>query len=272
MNIQMKDNIAYLEERLAKLKKKGMILEAADVEAELEVARNQGVIAEQGQTIETLNFLDDSAEEIRGILSKTAEGFIRIGQILTEAKKRIDHGSFLNWVDREFNWKRAMASQMMLVYERFGDYDPDQLQGLSGSVLRLVASPSVSDAAAARVIEKSQGGSLTVNQAKQIVKEEREIEELEEELSSVPFEQPVGWDDQPVAKPAPKKNDGPEIHVMYEVDFPQYKTEALKLAMSIGYVSGLPMDRVPIRLRELGESFMALGKDLKREANHAEKQ
>jgi hypothetical protein len=66
---------------------------------------------------ETRIFLEERAERIRTLARMTAAGIVQIGQYLTEVKERLKHGKFLDWIEREFAWKKSTAENFMLVYE-----------------------------------------------------------------------------------------------------------------------------------------------------------
>ena len=57
------------------------------------------------------------AEEIRSLAKRTVEDILKIGRLLTDAKKRIPHGGWLPWLDRELGWSADTATNFMNVYK-----------------------------------------------------------------------------------------------------------------------------------------------------------
>jgi hypothetical protein len=89
----------------------------------------------------------------------TAAGIVQIGQYLTEVKARMPHGEFLDWIAKEFAWKRAMAANFMNVFEHvklpnFGNLRIDI------SALYLIAAPSMPEPVRAQVITRAENGAF----------------------------------------------------------------------------------------------------------------
>lgn len=65
--------------------------------------------------VDTANYLQQNAHETRGLLKRTTEDMIRIGQNLLEAKRRLPHGQFLPWVKAELGISQSTAWRFMQV-------------------------------------------------------------------------------------------------------------------------------------------------------------
>lgn len=50
-----------------------------------------------------------------------AQGALKIGERLCEAKELLGHGEFLPWIKDEFGWTDRTAQKLMAVYREFGD-------------------------------------------------------------------------------------------------------------------------------------------------------
>ena len=50
-----------------------------------------------------------------------AQGALKIGERLCEAKELLEHGEFLPWIKDEFGWTDRTAQKLMAVYREFGD-------------------------------------------------------------------------------------------------------------------------------------------------------
>ena len=63
------------------------------------------------------DLLRQHAEEIRSLAKRTVEDIIKIGRLLTDARKRMPHGGWLPWLEREFGWSADTATNFMNVYK-----------------------------------------------------------------------------------------------------------------------------------------------------------
>src|SRR5262249_17162540 len=133
-----------------------------------------------------------SAVEIKTLRGATEEhirkaqnNMIEIGRELTEAKSKIPHGHWQDWLEQEFRWSQAQAQRLMTVYERFGQ--KRQIAGFDlGSIdlsglYRLSAAGTEESAIDEAVERVTQGERLTHADAVEIVerhKPERQVREL----------------------------------------------------------------------------------------------
>jgi Protein of unknown function (DUF3102) len=70
---------------------------------------------------ETRQFVLQKADETHGLLKRTAEHILHIGQNLQAVKEKLPHGQFLLWVETEFEMSRWTARNFIHVAEKLED-------------------------------------------------------------------------------------------------------------------------------------------------------
>jgi Protein of unknown function (DUF3102) len=135
---------------------------------------------------ETRRFVLERTERIHNLARMTAAGIVQIGQYLAEVKARLQHGKFLEWIEREFAWHRDTANNFMQVYECFKCRDFRQME-IDVSALCLIAKPSIPEPVRADVIRRAEAGE-PVNHAgtRALVKRFAETGQLPEVTVSLP--------------------------------------------------------------------------------------
>ncbi len=113
---------------------------------------------------ETRVFVQERAERIHGLARSPARAIVQIGQDLTEVKARLGHGKFLEWIKKEFGWKRSSAENFMLVHEnvklpKFGNLEIDV------SALYLIAAPKTPEPVRQQAIEVAMSGERVTHSA-----------------------------------------------------------------------------------------------------------
>lgn len=93
---------------------------------------------------QTRQFVEQKANETHGLLKKTAESVLLIGQNLRSVKERLPHGQFLPWIEAEFGMSRWTAQHFMQVADKLED-KWGKFHHLPVSVLYELASPSTSN-------------------------------------------------------------------------------------------------------------------------------
>lgn len=110
------------------------------------------------------------AEEIHGLLRRSAADIIAIGGKLAEVKARLGHGQFLEWLDAEFGWHRSTAYRFMQVAEAFAAVQISQFEKFASSALYLLAAPATPLAARSEALARAtQGESITYSLARALV-------------------------------------------------------------------------------------------------------
>ncbi|BAY66477.1 hypothetical protein NIES22_66160 [Calothrix brevissima NIES-22] len=120
-------------------------------------------------TPEAFTLIQQHTNEIKGLMHRTAQDIIQIGQRLIEVKQCLGHGKFTNWLKLEFNWSISTATKFMHVAEQLKFVNFTNLH-ISSSALYIIAAPSTSKDARAEVIKRAvMGESISYTQAKEIV-------------------------------------------------------------------------------------------------------
>ncbi len=116
--------------------------------------------------VETSQFVQEQTGEIRGLMKRTAQGIVEIGQKLIEVKEKLGHGQFLTWLEIEFEWHRDTANKFMQVARQFGSLDLSKVSAFDISALYKLAAPSTPDAAREEAIARAEAGeSITYTNA-----------------------------------------------------------------------------------------------------------
>jgi hypothetical protein len=115
-----------------------------------------------------------SARRIKTSGLRIRNDMIHIGRELTEAKARLPHGEFSNWLSTEFDMSDRSARRFMQIYTEFSD-QPEAFSLLSGRALGVLADPDVPQEARDEAIEtaKATGKSPTEKEARAMVKKYR---------------------------------------------------------------------------------------------------
>jgi cell division protein FtsB len=99
---------------------------------------------------ETRQFVQLKANETHGLLKRTAEHILRIGQNLKVVKEKLPHGQFLLWIEAEFEMSRWTARNFIRVADKLEDKWRN-FHHLPVSVLYELAAPSTSEDILAQV-------------------------------------------------------------------------------------------------------------------------
>lgn len=130
-------------------------------------------------------FVLERAERIHNIARMTAKGIALIGEHLAEVKGRLQHGQFLQWIEREFGWAERSARRFMEVYAQVKSANLADLQ-IDVSALYLIAAPSTPDPARAEVMRRAESGEVVTRAgARALVKRFEESGELPEAHTSL---------------------------------------------------------------------------------------
>lgn len=147
---------------------------------------------------ETSVFVREQTEEIRGLMRRTAQGIVDIGQKLLEIKEKLGHGNFLNWLKKEFDWSELTAQRFMQVARQFKSHNLLDLE-IAPSALYILSAPSTQEEVREEALARAQAGEkITYKTAKEIKqnhqptskvkkdeKVEKEKEKIEPETQSV---------------------------------------------------------------------------------------
>lgn len=92
----------------------------------------------------TRQFVQQKANETHGLLKRTAEHILQIGQNLRVVKEKLPHGQFLLWIETEFEMSRWTARSFIRVANKLEDKWRN-FHHLPVSVLYELAAPSISE-------------------------------------------------------------------------------------------------------------------------------
>jgi hypothetical protein len=96
---------------------------------------------------------------IKGLVRRTAEDVIEIGNALIRQKKALP-GAFHAWIEAEFGWQERMAQRFMSIATKFGNADRSNLTGLSMHALTELAAPSTPPEVQAEVERRIAAGEI----------------------------------------------------------------------------------------------------------------
>jgi hypothetical protein len=104
--------------------------------------------------------LAEHAAEIRRLGKRVIQDVIEIGRLLTVCKEIVGHGGWLEWLEREFRWSPATATNVMRVYETFAASKFKNFANLdlSVSMFYLLAAPSTPEDARDQVLDRAAAG------------------------------------------------------------------------------------------------------------------
>jgi hypothetical protein len=86
------------------------------------------------------DWLRQRTEDLRGILDRSTRNFVRIGQVLGQARDRIEDKRFQKWVRAEFPWSRATAYRLIRVADEVGE-NLSQIETFGISALYVLTQP-----------------------------------------------------------------------------------------------------------------------------------
>ncbi|MBV8887015.1 MAG: DUF3102 domain-containing protein [Chroococcidiopsidaceae cyanobacterium CP_BM_RX_35] len=116
---------------------------------------------------ETSAFIQQQTDEIRGLVKRTAQGILEIGQKLIDIKGKLGHGQFGNWLAAEFTWSWVTANRFMNVAKYMGQIHHNE--EFDSRALYLLSAPSTPENARAEAIARAQTGEfITYAKAKAI--------------------------------------------------------------------------------------------------------
>jgi hypothetical protein len=99
------------------------------------------------------------AQDIKKLLRRTGDDVCQIGKLLIAARKRMPHGSWLPWLEKELEWSSDTAERFINVYQNFAGPKFRKLRNLANpALLYELAKPTLPEAARAEIIEQIEAG------------------------------------------------------------------------------------------------------------------
>ncbi|MBV9388611.1 MAG: DUF3102 domain-containing protein [Chroococcidiopsidaceae cyanobacterium CP_BM_ER_R8_30] len=174
---------------------------------------------------DTSRFVKLQTGEIRGLMKRTAQGNVKIGQRLIEVKAKLRHGQFLDWLNAEFQWSYPTAARFMQVASSFGqNYEFDNF---APSALYELAAPSTPAAVRAEAIARAEAGEMITHKTAKALKQKYAIlptkiqTKPEPELVSAAYSQPKSLP-QSAAKPLEIVALHPQLQVEPQTPAPKH--------------------------------------------------
>ena len=133
-----------------------------------------------------ISYLRNEASEIKSIMKRTVENTLEMGKKLTEVKKILPHGTFLEWSNREIGLHRSTVAQIMQVWEAFG-HRPELIceSNLNISIIYMLASRTVNEDFRSQILQLSESEEKlsfdTVKQLKKAYEQQESIAEVKDE-------------------------------------------------------------------------------------------
>jgi hypothetical protein len=102
--------------------------------------------------------LAEHAAAIRALGKRVVGDVIEIGRLLIECKKRIGHGNWLSWLEREFGWSDRTAERYISASELAGKFDTVSNLELPLQGLYLLSRPNTPEDVQEQVIARAKAG------------------------------------------------------------------------------------------------------------------
>jgi hypothetical protein len=143
----------------------------------------------------TSQFVQQQTGEIRGLMKRTAQDIVEIGQKLIEVKTRLGYGRFGDWLEAEFEWGEWTARKFMQVAQQFKSVKFTELQ-IAPSALYELAAPSTPEAARSEALSRAEAGESISYTAAKAIKQKytpppKPKPELEPQQESISLPQPT---------------------------------------------------------------------------------
>lgn len=101
-------------------------------------------------------FVQQQTGEIKGLMKRTAQDIIEVGQKLIQVKERLGHGNFGDWLEAEFQWSNQTAKRFMNVAISF--QNQQIVDFLAPSALYLLSAPSTPETARSEALARAKAG------------------------------------------------------------------------------------------------------------------
>ena len=126
------------------------------------------------------------------IKQRAAQAVVEIGRDLLEAKARVGHGKFLEWLKGCFPWSQATAQRMMQVAENLKFVKLTNLENIQTAALYLLAQPSTPESAREEVLTRAEAGeTLSHAQVKELIEARKTISALEGKIKDLETQLPT---------------------------------------------------------------------------------
>jgi DNA repair exonuclease SbcCD ATPase subunit len=126
------------------------------------------------------------------IKQRAAQAIVESGRDLLEAKARVGHGQFLEWLKGCFPWSKSTAYRMMEVAENLKFPTVGNLENIQIKALYLLAQPSTPESAREEVMSRTEAGeTLSHAQVKELVEARKTVSDLQDKIKSLEAQMPT---------------------------------------------------------------------------------
>jgi hypothetical protein len=176
------------------------------------------------------------AVALKGFERKANEAVIEAGRRLIAVKAALQHGQWGDWLAVEFGMTDRTARTMMAIAERF-DGENGKFSDLNSSVLGLLASPSVPDAAVEAVAQvAAEEGRVSVTRAKQIIQHQKFLDRQAAQRNDAAEDVWRPAQDTPATLPPLKRAGESDVYAVLDVMAPTCDIETVDPAWRLDYV------------------------------------
>lgn len=167
----------------------------------------------------TARILRSHARHIQRLSRRAIGDVVEIGRRLTDAKRRLRHGTFLVWIAAEFGWSERTAENFMRVYDLQGRFANFADLDVPISALYLLAAPSTPEPAIFTIAARTGlGAGLSLLEVKEIIANSRRASPIRRlvhvarqiiaEIKNVPIAEVPAIVARHVAELPPEEGDG----------------------------------------------------------------
>lgn len=122
--------------------------------------------------------IEKTTAEILILKDQTAQNIIEIGKRLIEVKENLEHGEFIEWLEKTVDFSRCTANRFMKIATEFSNVSA--VQHLGSRKLFLLAGLDEEDRQ--EIMQENNVEDMTTRELEQVVKEKKEIvKQLKEE-------------------------------------------------------------------------------------------
>lgn len=136
-------------------------------------------------TMDDERFLEERERRIKSLARTTAQSIVEIGGLLIEAKKRVEHGEFLKWIEKAFQWSEQTARNFMNVARMPKSTTVVDLP-IDLKALYFIAAPNIPEPVRTEVIRRAEAGEpVTHEQVKLLRRKYEETGELPKSITTL---------------------------------------------------------------------------------------
>lgn len=124
--------------------------------------------------------------DIKSLMQETFQKALRLGELLTDVKARLPHGSFIGWIENNCPFSRYTAHRYMIIYEKRGELETQCITNLSQAYKWLGKCSTVTHLTDGSVDAEAQ--IIEIDETKELNECYAKIEELSDKLEALSLE------------------------------------------------------------------------------------